>query len=1054
MAWNEFSEVTNGGLSRRTRGIAVACFSLVMGVVAGNAVAQHDEVVFNRDVRPILADKCFACHGFDEKKRESGLRLDTFEGATAALSGKQAIVPGNPSDSELWIRIQSRDDSDRMPPPTTHKDLNPHEIEILKRWIEQGARYQKHWSFEALGSVATPNSPPAGRNSIDAFVSARLQKEGWELSPEASKPILIRRVAFTLTGLPPTLSEVEEFLTDDSPNAYERMVDRYLRSSHYGEEMARHWLDVARYADTHGLHLDNERQMWAYRDWVVRSFNRNQLYDQFTIEQLAGDLLPNPTPDQRIATGFNRCNVTTSEGGSIDAEFYYRYAVDRTSTMSSTWMGLTAGCAVCHDHKFDPISTKEFYSLYAFYNASADPAMDGNALLTNPVFKLETEADQTRLAEFDNAIGLAERELDASASKAEYRDPATMEPRSAPQLLESVWLDDEFPPGGKVTSGPGQGTLFVSKEQNEPVFSGTKSLKRTDGGLSQDVWQEATAPLVIPENATLFAYVFLDPANPPKSIMLQFHKGDWLHRAVWGDYEAIPWGQVNTTQRVSMGTLPKPGEWVRLEFPASTVGLSGGDSITGFATTQFGGTVHWDKVGVSGILDPASDPKRSFLAWWRSVSGKDVPGLSTPLHAIAKGGPIDSVDAQQRAALLRHYLIRICVDTQPQFATALSALEKLRAERNAYYEAIPSTFIYKDAEKPRESFVMLRGQYNQPGEKVEAGTPSILPPIQGSESGRPLNRLDLARWLVSPNHPLTARVAVNRFWQQMFGTGLVKTSADFGTQGELPSHPELLDWLALHFQSSGWDVKDLLRTMLTSATFRQSSHVTSNMLERDPENRLLARGPRLRLDAEQLRDNALFVSGLIDLSIGGKGVKPYQPSNVWEPVGFVGSNTRFYQPDRGSALYRRSLYTFFKRTAPPPYMVNFDAPNREQPCTRRERSNTPLQALQLLNDVQHVEAARALAQRMILEGGSTSDERINWLFHTILSREAESSEVVLLNHQLALHTARFVENLEDAKRLVHLGESKPSENMPPQELAAYTLIASTVLNMDETLCRN
>lgn len=1013
----------------------------------------EDAIVFNRDIRPILAEKCFACHGFDEKKREAGLRLDVREAAIADRDGSKAIVPGDPEGSLVLERMLTEDADLKMPPPKSHKELRPEEIELLRRWIASGAEYQKHWAFEPIAAPVPPAPLPGQINPIDAFLEAELRSRGLSPAPEASRSVLIRRVSFALTGLPPSLSELQEYLDDTDPNAYERMVDRYLKSQHYGEEMARHWLDVARYADTHGLHLDNERQMWAYRDWVVKSFNRNQSFDQFTIEQLAGDLLPDPSLDQLIATGFNRCNVTTSEGGSIDAEYTFRYAVDRTSTMASTWMGLTAGCAVCHDHKFDPISAKEFYSMYAFFNASADPAMDGNALLTNPVIKLEGESDRQRLAAFDAEIAKEQRKLDEAATSVSYRDPATLEPRPEPSHSETVWLEDAFPEGGK-TVHAGAPTQFVSKADNQPVFSGEKSLKRIDAALAQDVWQEATTPLVIPSNATIFAHVYLDPNALPKSIMLQFHREGWSHRAVWGDYDVIPWGEPNTPQRVSMGPLPKSGEWVRLEVPAETVGLKPGDAITGFATTQFGGTVYWDRLGIQGIHDPAADPKHSFLAWWRSLQGKDTPGLPPELATIAKQGPVDAVSQDERSKLLRHYLVRVCSDTQPSFAAGIAQVEARRKEREAFYQSIPSTFIYKDAATPRESFVMLRGQYNQPGEKVEASTPSVLPPIATASDGRRLTRLDLARWLVSPNHPLTARVAVNRFWQQMFGVGLVKTSADFGTQGEMPSHPELLDWLSTHFQSTGWDVKDLMRTIVTSAAFRRSSAVTAELLERDPENRLLARGPRLRLDAEQLRDNALFVGGLIDLTLGGKGVKPYQPNNIWEPVGFVGSNTRFYQQESGAALYRRSLYTFFKRTAPPPFMVNFDVPNREQSCTRRERSNTPLQALQLLNDVQHVEAARGLAQRALLESASDTKSRITWLFKTVLAREPSADENEIVSRQWAEHLVRYNADEAAAKRLISLGESKPNSHLLPAELAAATLIASTLLNMDEMLCRN
>ena len=1044
--------------------------ALLLGTMGGGELAAQgvapaaDVPSYNRDVRPILADKCFACHGFDAETREADLRLDTFEGATADNAGTRAIVPGKLEESELWNRINSKDESEVMPPPETHKQLTADEIATLRRWIESGAAYQKHWSFEPPLAHAVPPLPSGGRNPIDAFIAQRLEKEGWKLSPEADKSTLIRRVAFALTGLPPTPAELDAFLADNSSTAYESMVDRYLASPHYGEEMARHWLDVARYADTHGLHLDNERQTWAYRDWVVKSFNRNQPFSEFTIEQLAGDLLPTPSLDQLVATGFNRCNVTSSEGGSIDAEYHFRYAVDRASTTASAWMALTAGCAVCHDHKFDPISAKEFYSLYAFFNASADPAMDGNALLTNPVLKLESDTDKAKLAGFETRLAELQKRLDERLATFEYRDPALANPPAEATVTENVWLEDDFPTGGRAFASPGAPTQFVSRGGSEQVYSGERALKRTDAGLAQDVWEQAPAPLVIPAGAKIFAYVYLDPSNPPKSVMLQFHRTGWQHRAVWGDYNAIDWGAANTTERVSMGELPPVGQWTRLEIPVEKVGLNSGDQLTGFAMTQFGGTVYWDKVGVVGSNDPAKDPSQSFLAWWRGAKGKDTPGLPGDLNAIAKAGPKEDeakgpaestpFELDDNGKKLRGwYLSRLCTTTKPEFEAAINEQNQVRGERDNFFNAIPSTFIYKDATQPRESFVMIRGQYNQPGDKVLPDVPAILPPMKLAEGQAQANRLDLARWLVAPENPLTARVTANRFWQQFFGVGLVKTSADFGTQGELPSHPELLDWLALHYQESDWNTKELVKLMLCSATFRQSSRVTSQQLERDPENRLLSHGPRLRLDAEQLRDNALFVSGLIDLTMGGVGVKPYQPVNVWEPVGFAGSNTRFYSQDHGSALYRRSIYTFFKRTAPPPFMVNFDVPNREQSCTRRERSNTPLQALQLLNDVQHVEAARALAQRALTSGGVDGNERIRFLFRTVLSREPQPIELEILSKQLDEHLNRYRGNEEDAKKLVMQGESKPDAAVPAGDLAAYTLLASTVLNLDETVMR-
>lgn len=549
--------------------------------------------------------------------------------------------------------------------------------------------------------------------------------------------------------------------------------------------------------------------------------------------------------------------------------------------------------------------------------------------------------------------------------------------------------------------------------------------------------------------------------------MLQFHRSGGDHRAVWGDYDAIDWGAVNTTQRVHMGPLPEAGQWVKLELPAESVGLAAGDALTGFALTQYGGTVYWDAVGVSGTSDPARDPNRSFLAWWKQFTGQDTAAVPEPLRGVAKLGPEGNATEDQISQLKTHYLQAVCVDTKPAFTAQFEKRDQLRQQRKATEEAIPATFIYRDLPTPRPSFVMLRGGYDKPGDPVQPDVPAFLPPLkrasgatieaaEGSQGGvsQPANRLDLARWLVDADNPLTARVAVNRLWQQFFGTGLVKTSYDFGSQGEMPSHPELLDWLARDFQQSGWDVRAMVRQIVCSQTFRQSSRISEELASIDPTNRLLARGPRFRLDAEQIRDNALYLSGLLDLQMGGKGVKTYQPDNIWEPVGFAGSNTRFYQRDNGSALYRRSIYSFYKRTAPPPFMINFDAPNREQSCMLRERSNTPLQALQLMNDIQHIEAARSLAQRILLEGGQDRDQQLRFAFLTILGREAEEREQAVIMRQWQLHLDRYRADVDSAAKLIAMGESKAAADIDVAELASATLVANMLLNLDETLTRN
>ena len=1033
-----------------------AAWPILCVVWSGTAASYgaDRQLSFNRDIRPILSDNCFGCHGFDSKKRKAELRLDLPEGAYGkGESGELAIVPGKPEVSEFWKRILSSDKEEVMPPLKSHKTLSQKEKDTLRSWIEQGASYQKHWAFEVPVKAPIPVLPGGAtvRGPIDAFLLEALQKEGLKASPEADKETLIRRVTLALTGLPPSVAEVDAFLADGSPEAYEKVVDRLLGSPQYGQQMARHWLDVARYGDTHGLHLDNERSMWPYRDWVVNAFNRNLSFKEFTIEQLAGDLLANPTQDQLTATGFNRCNVTTSEGGAIAAEFQFRYAVDRTATTAQTWMGLTAGCAVCHDHKFDPITQKEFYQLYAFFNSAADPAMDGNALLTAPVVKLATNEQASSLKELDKRVAESERAFKDEVKKLVYADPADANPPVAPRETELVLVEDEFPAGAQVVVQPNTEKLTWATQKDGPVSSGERSLRISGKAIAQNYYNKGAAPFEVPGEARLAFMVFLDPVEVPSAVMLQIHtSGGWLHRAIWGGPNAIGFGTLGTTTRYAAGELPPEGNWARLEVDAEKIGLKPGDQITGIAFTLFGGTAYFDQLSLAWRVDAANDPNHSFKAWLTPREGKDTQGLSVELNKILKKAAPKRTPAEQ-AELLDHYLSQVCALTRPTLQPMQSAWAKFRMERDTLDKAIPASLIMRDTPTPKDSFVMQRGEYTNPGEKVGPGVPAAFSPMDPVEKP---TRLNLAQWLVSDTHPLTSRVTVNRFWQQFFGVGLVKSAGDFGSQGQPPSHPELLDWLAVTFRESGWDVKGLVRQLVMSAVYRQSSSAEALLWQRDPENRWLARGPRFRLDAEELRDSALAVSGLLDQTMGGKGVNTYQPPNIWEPVGFVGSNTRFYKQDSGAALYRRSLYTFLKRTAPPPFMANFDAPSREQSCTRRERSNTPMQALQLMNDVQNIEAARVFAQRLLREGGSTPEERITTAFRSVLGRRPSAEELQIVRKAFAQHLATYQQFPDASCRLVMHGASKPDSALPTPELAAWTLVCNLVLNLDEALTQH
>jgi hypothetical protein len=1028
--------------------------AVVWAMLLPVCVSADDPIEFNRDIRPILAGHCFECHGFDEKTREADLRLDTPEGATADHDGTVAVKPGDLAGSEMWNRVTSEDPDVIMPPPSTKKSLTDKEKNLLKQWIEQGAPYQKHWAFESPKARELPevSNPEWVKSPIDAFILNRLDREGLTPQPEADRETLIRRVAFTLTGLPPTVAEVDEFLGDTSDNAYQNMVDRYLASPRYGEEQARYWLDVARYADTHGLHLDNEREMWIYRDWVIRAFNDNLSFDQFTTWQLAGDLLPEPTLEQRVATGFNRCNVTTSEGGAIAEEWLYRYAVDRTSTAMQTWMGLTAGCAVCHDHKFDPVTTKDFYSMYAFFYSTSDPAMDGNIRNTNPFLKVPTAEQKLALEAAQSSEAMTRRSLEEALATVDYKDPATDAADAPLREVSDVVFDDSFPFGSKSRNTSRDDAVWIL----DPEFgakAGRRVLQLAFGGDYDLSLELPLIPAMTRTEGTLELWMRVDRFSPPKGFVVQIDDGK-ARRIVWGDKSAV-----GDRANLEMGELPAGDEWVHISVPFEKLGSKPGSQIRSLTFVLNSGKVWIDDVRIVGKAKPSEDPLSSFSRWWTVSKGQNPGGITGDLHALLVGGPKDDAPADQIQKLIQFWMQHVQRETDSPVPDLRNAFHAATENRIAIDGTIAGTFVFSDLEKPRDAFVMMRGEYDKPGEKVEPSVPDAFPPLR-SEDGRPLegvrraNRLDLARWFLAKENPLTTRVTVNRFWQQAFGTGLVKTSDDFGTRGDLPSHSELLDWLALHFRESQWDVKELYRLLLNSATFRQSSRITDALYQKDPENRLLAHGPRYRLDAEQLRDNALFVSGLMDHTMGGRGVLPYQPDDIWEPVGYENSNTRFYMQDHGTSLYRRSVYCFLKRTAPPPFMSNFDGPNREQFCTRRERSNTPLQALQLMNDVQHFEAARALAERVIVEGGSSVEQRISFLFRTVLGRHPESDEMRALQDAYSTQLKLFTEEPAKAAQAVATGESSPKYVAPAPETAAWALIANLVLNLDETIVRN
>ena len=1015
--------------------------------------ADAEKIDYNRDIRPLLSNTCYTCHGPDSKQRQSGLRLDERKSAISLLESKtHAIVPGNREKSELWKRLTAKDPDDRMPPADSGKKITPEQIELIGKWIDQGANFKKHWSFIPLSRPAVPKIPQGmtSRNEIDAFILAQLLKASLKPSPTANKTTLIRRVTFDLTGFPPTLKEIDNFLADKSPNAYEKVVDRLLKSPRYGEHMARFWLDAARYGDTHGLHLDNARSIWPYRDWVIRAFNKHMPFDQFTVEQIAGDLLPNPTLDQKVATGFNRCNVSTSEGGSIAEEYRVRYAVDRVETIGTVFLGLSVGCAVCHEHKFDPISHKEFYQLFDFYANTADRAMDGNAILPPPSIKVPSAETLKQRILLDQQLADLRKTISTKLAAVKYQAPKPAAKKTLPKPREIVWIDDVLPPGA-IPQGneASQSWKWVSKGKG-PVHLGEKSHTRTSKGQSQHFFTGAKPGLKIDANDRFFTYVYIDPKNPPATILLQFFDGKWEHRAYWGANK-VPWGKANSPSRRRMGDLPAAGKWARLEVGAQHVGLKPGSTITGWAFTQFDGTVHWD---ASGIVKPGGIPTEfaSLTAWEAAVKKIKKSTLPKPVQAALRV-PVAKRTAAQKTAIHHYFFEHAYTKTRKTFVDLHRQIAEVNRKKAALEKSIPSTLVMQEKSAGRvPSYILIRGEYDKPDkkQKVSADIPRSLGALP---KGAPKNRLGLAKWLVNPQHPLMARVTVNRFWQQYFGTGIVKTAEDFGSQGDFPTHPNLIDWLSRDFIDHGWDVKRLQKTIVMSATYRQSSKVTTDLYKRDPENRLLARGPRFRLDAEMIRDNALFISGLLVGKIGGPSVKPYQPGGLWKAVGYTDSNTANFVQDHGEKLYRRSMYTYWKRTSPPPSMAAFDAPSREACTVRRERTNTPMQALLLMNDIQFIEAARKFAERIMKSPGKTNQDRLTFAFRTATARKPSKFELGLL---LELHLSHIADYQKDSKsvlKLLGVGESPFDKSLKPTELAAWTLTANMILNLDETITK-
>jgi hypothetical protein len=1018
----------------------------IIGLAPAHAAAD-----FDRDVRPILSDNCFSCHGPDSTKRMANLRLDTLDGGAFANS---IIVPGDSSASHLYQRISATDGM-RMPPSYSGHTLTPPQIEAVKQWIDSGAKWQKHWAFQApvRPDPAMPKEQGWARNPIDRFVLAKLEQEGLKHSPEADKSTLLRRVTYDLTGLPPTIEEINAFLADKSPDAYEKRVDALLASPRYGERMAVPWLDLARYADTHGYHIDSHREMWHWRDWVVEALNRNLPYDQFTIWQIAGDLLPNATLEQKLASGFNRNHMINFEGGAIPEEYQVEYVVDRVEATSTAFMGLTMGCARCHDHKYDPIPQKDFYRFFAFFNNVSEKGLDGRSGNAEPFLQLPSDEQKARETRLKLAIAAHEKALPEEAvakSQAEWEQQAL----ARFQALAREGLSAHYEFDGSLADSSGHYRYGRIVHGDLTYSNGT-----VDRGADFDGETHAVfGPVAALDNSKPFSIAFwLKVNNKPREPL--FRQAGAIE-AWLDDFELS-----GVQQRVPRLYIRMGGKTIRtqnrLPWPDNMNHIVlNHDAAGNLAIFVNGQPVQFEP---NSAEPPATDNSNPIFEidgfkgkiddlriYSRALTTEEIAYLTSlePLRAVLNILP-DKRSKDQKAWIRNYYLTHAApAEDQKTWAE----LKTLQADEKKLTAEIPTTMVMSEiTDKPRETFILARGDYRNQTEKVTPGVPSILPPLP---DGAPANRLSLAKWLVDPQNPLTARVAVNRYWQMYFGTGIVKTAENFGAQGDPPANQPLLDWLATEFIRTGWDVKAMQRLVVTSAAYRQSSKVTPELLEKDPDNQLIARGPRFRLSAEMIRDGDLYLSGLLKDQQGGAPVNPYQPKGVWEEIAFGdGFTAQSYEQGHGDDLHRRSLYTFWKRTAPAPEMITFDAPSREKCTARRTITNTPLQALVLLNDVTYVEAARSLAERIMTEGGKTPAGRIEFAFKAATAREAKPKELAILRDAFNAQLLEYKRHEDKAAALLKNGEAPVNLKLDKSELAAWTTIASMILNLDEAMTK-
>ena len=1179
---------------------AVAAFHLWSAEKTAPPAATLDKIDYNRDIRPILSENCYACHGPDSNKRKAGLRLDRKEDAFKKLeSGSVPIVAGNLASSELYKRIISTDDDERMPSVKSGKKLSAAQIDLLKRWIERGAVWTPHWSY------IPPQRPPLPvaknkswpKNPIDNFVLDRLERAGLAPGPEAEKVRLIRRATLDLTGLPPTLEEVAAFLADKSANAFEKVVDRLLASSAYGERMAQFWLDLARYADTNGYHIDNNRDLWLWREWVINAFNRNMPFDQFTVEQIAGDLLPNATIAQKIASGFNRNEMVNFEGGADPNEYAVKYIVGRVDCTSRTFLGTTMACCECHDHKYDPISQKEYYKFFAFFNTISEQGLDGREESPLPRLQVASDEDKARSEQFKKSTAQLDQEqkqlLEAN-NQGWSLSQLVWETRQASAISNWKTVGPE-----KISSEAGadfetledQSVLARGAGGGKDVYDVVlkTSLKEITGlrleALPHDSLPEKKAGRSDRGDFVLTA-VEIEASNPDPSAdaieLPQF--SDWFSLGPFkgkDGREAFTKAFVSEREVDLAETFTNKLRWMRqtnwedgvvheLKSENNTatylyrtifarrpthmeISLGSDDGITVFLNghkllakdisrpaaadqekvvlrlaageNQLLVKINNIEGGSSFYFKPLSHPINQYpvelSTAFADFSKKDFP-ISAVIEGKTNSGwsafsektneahqaifipkqPLGfengtelrvrlKFNSGEKAGALGHFRIALTgADGLPEFAglpekvrTDLFAPAAVRSvaqkkDLQKYYretfvaevkeharrvamekdaaakfeKSIPVTMVMQEMSKPRDTFLLVRGDWQNKGEKVSPDVPSVWPRLPEG----PTNRLSLAKWLVDPGHPLTARVAMNHFWQQYFGEGIVRTPADFGSHGEWPTHPELLDWLAREFIESGWNVKHMQKLIVMSATYRQSSVVDPKKLERDPDNRFLSRGPRVRLEAEAIRDQALAVSGLLNRKMGGPSVRPYQPPGLWEAIGFTDNgnfSSQKYEQSPGDDNYRRGLYVYWKRSMPYASFVTFDAPSREVCTVKRPRTNTPLQALALMNDPVYLECARALGQRIMNEGGAQIRERLTFAFKLCLARAPSPEELNILERKFYEQLANFQADPQSAGKLIHLGVSQPPTNVYASELAAWTAIGNILLNLDETVTK-